>query len=216
VSPHRIYPDQCGIALSLNVIGERWALLVVRELLFGPKRFNDLLAGLAGASPNVISQRVRELSAASVIQRRELGPPANVHVYELSEWGRELEPVLFHLGGWGSRIPAPPGAQISLDSLMLSVAAVARSAPTVTKNGTYQLSVGADRFIIETGPDGTGVRRGSIDQPDATMTTDLRTLVGICLEGRDLAQARRSRALTFVGHASAVRRLTKLMLAPFR
>ena len=95
---NRSYGDQCGVARSLDVIGERWALLIVRELLLGPKRFNDLMAGLPGASPNVISQRLRELAGRNVIRQRDLGPPARVRVYELTDWGRELEPVVLHLG----------------------------------------------------------------------------------------------------------------------
>src|SRR3984885_7559744 len=89
-SMSRSYGDQCGGARSLDVIGERWALLIVRELLRGPKRFNDLLAGLPGASPNVISQRLRELTSSGVVSQRDLGPPARVGVYELTDWGREL------------------------------------------------------------------------------------------------------------------------------
>ena len=111
---NRSYGGQCGVARSLDVIGERWALLIVRELLVGPKRFNDLLAGLPGASPNVISQRLRELTGHGVICQRELPPPARVHVYELTDWGRELEPVILHLGRWGDRAPLPEGAQDSL------------------------------------------------------------------------------------------------------
>ena len=112
---NRSYGEQCGVARSLDVIGERWALLVVRELLLGPKRFNDLLAGLPGASPNVISQRLRELVEDGVIAQRELPPPARVRVYELTDWGRELEPVMVHLGRWGGRAPLPEGAHAGLD-----------------------------------------------------------------------------------------------------
>lgn len=216
MTPRRNYPDLCGIARSLNVIGARWALLVVRELVFGPKRFNDLLTGLPGASPNVISQRLRELSADGVIRRRDLGPPANVQIYELSEWGRELEPVLFHLGGWGSRAPAPAGARMSVDSLMLSVAAVAGSSSAAATDGNYQLTLGADPFVIEAATGAVRIRRGTTEEPDATMTTDHDTLRAICIEGLDLAQARRSSALTLTGHAAATRHLTKLVLAPFR
>src|SRR5436305_8974178 len=97
----RTYGDRCGIARALDRVGERWALLVVRELLLGPKRFGDLRAGLPGASPNVLSQRLRELEDAGVVRRRRLPPPAGVRVYELTEWGRELEPVVLHLGRWG-------------------------------------------------------------------------------------------------------------------
>src|SRR4051794_38239488 len=102
---HRTYNDACGVARSLDVVGERWALLIVRELLLGPKRFNDLLAGLQGASPSVVTQRLRELAAGGVVARRELGPPARVHVYELTACGRKLEPVLLELGRWGHNCP---------------------------------------------------------------------------------------------------------------
>ena len=117
----RSYGGQCGVARSLDVIGERWALLIVRELLLGPKRFNDLLAGLPGASPNVISQRLRELVGHGVIRQRDLPPPARVRVYELTDWGGELEPVILHLGRWGDRAPLPEGAQDSLDSVLLAL-----------------------------------------------------------------------------------------------
>src|SRR5919106_2428034 len=101
----RTYGDPCGVARSLDLVGERWALLIVRELLLGPKRFNDLLTGLPGASPNVISQRLRDLVAQGVVERRDLGPPARVHLYDLTERGRELEPVLLLLGRWGGHAP---------------------------------------------------------------------------------------------------------------
>ena len=84
---------------ALDLIGERWALLVVRELLLGPKRFSGLRAGLPNISPNVLAQRLRELEQAGVVRRRKLPPPAASKVYELTEWGTELEPVIFRLGG---------------------------------------------------------------------------------------------------------------------
>src|ERR1035441_5947714 len=90
MSTHRTYRDACRFAHALDLIGERWALLVVRELLLGPKRFTDLRAGLPHASPNVLSQRLRELERAGVVLRRKLGPPAGSRVYELTEWGHEL------------------------------------------------------------------------------------------------------------------------------
>src|SRR4051812_18209103 len=94
----RTYDDPCGIARALDVVGERWALLVVRELLLGPKRFADLVRGLDGVSQNVLSQRLRDLEGDGVIARRRLGPPVSASVYELTPWGRELGPVLGSLG----------------------------------------------------------------------------------------------------------------------
>ena len=89
-------------------MGERWGLLVVRDLLPGPKQFSDLLAGLPGISPNVLSKRLRELVEFEVVGYRDLGAPDRVRIYELTEWGRELEPVLRHLEQWGRRAPLPP------------------------------------------------------------------------------------------------------------
>src|ERR671932_1050136 len=103
----RSYQDGCAVAHALDFVGERWALLVVRELLLGPKRFTDLRTGLPGVSPNVLAQRLRELEQAGVVRRRRLPPPAASQVYELTEWGVDLEPVLTALGRWGSRSPAP-------------------------------------------------------------------------------------------------------------
>src|SRR5262245_48168316 len=88
----RSYDDSCLTAHALDLVGERWALLVVRELLLGPKRFTDLRHGLPGISPNVLSQRLDELEHAALVHRRRLDPPASVWVYELTGWGRELEP----------------------------------------------------------------------------------------------------------------------------
>ena len=119
----RTYGDPCGIARALDVIGERWALLVVRELLLGPKRFTDLRAGMPNLSPDVLSQRLRELEQAGVVRRGSLPPPAGSRIYELTDWGRELEPIVLGLGLWASRrAPFPPGdAPIGADSMMLAL-----------------------------------------------------------------------------------------------
>jgi DNA-binding HxlR family transcriptional regulator len=207
---NRTYGDQCGVARSLDVIGERWALLIVRELLLGPKRFNDLLAGLAGASPNVISQRLRELTASDVIRQRDLGPPARVRVYELTDWGRELEPVVLHLGQWGTRAPLPEGAGWGLDSLMLALQATAD--PAVV-NGRYELRVGSDVFTVD-GTSGTvRVRRGTADRPGAALTTDADTLHAVVLGKRPIAEAAESGDLRLDGGPPAISGLTGLLQA---
>src|SRR3954463_5634306 len=109
----RTYGDRCGVARALDVVGERWALLVVRELLLGPKRFTDLRAGLPHVSADVLTQRLKELEQAGVWRRGTLPPPAGSRIYELTERGRELEPIVISLGRWGSVAPFPPGdAQI--------------------------------------------------------------------------------------------------------
>src|SRR6185437_13510559 len=102
----RSYDDPCGLARALDLVGERWALLVVRELLLGPKRFADLRRGLPGLSQNVLAQRLRELEEGGVVTRRRLEPPASTWAYDLTERGRALEPALVALSTWGSRTPA--------------------------------------------------------------------------------------------------------------
>jgi DNA-binding HxlR family transcriptional regulator len=104
----RSYGDACPIARALDVVGERWALMVVRELLLGPQRFSDLRRALPQASSNLVTDRLRELELRGVIHRRRVPSPANAWVYELTEWGRELEPILLSLGDWGAAVPLPP------------------------------------------------------------------------------------------------------------
>ena len=121
MSTSRTYGDACGIARALDILGERWALMTVRELLLGPKRFTDLRAGLPHASPNILSMRLRDLEEHGLVRKRKLPPPAASQVYELTERGHEIAPVLDALGVWGSRLPLPgPDATMSFDAHILS------------------------------------------------------------------------------------------------
>ena len=118
----RSYGEACGIPRALDRIGERWALMVVRELLLGPKRFTDLREGLPHMSADVLAQRLRELEENGIVERRILPPPAASKVYALTEWGRELEGVLIALGRWGARAPlAAECSEMSLDSHIVSL-----------------------------------------------------------------------------------------------
>src|SRR5579864_4778053 len=138
----RTYGDSCGIARALDLVGERWALLIVRELLLGPKRFTDLRAGLPGASPNVLSQRLQELEQAGIVRRRKLGPPAGVWVYELTDWGLDLQPVVLALGRWGSRSPLIPAADLSVDALILALQTMFDSRAADGLRARYELRLG--------------------------------------------------------------------------
>jgi DNA-binding HxlR family transcriptional regulator len=207
---NRSYGDQCGVARGLDVIGERWALLIVRELLLGPKRFNDLMSGLTGASPNVISQRLRELTGTGVVRHRDLGPPARLRVYELTDWGRELEPVVLHLGQWGTRAPLPEDAGWGLDSLLLALQATAD--PAVV-NGRYELRIGAEVFTVDSASGSVRVRRGTADGPGGTLTTDADTLHDVTLGKRTVADTINSGDLRLDGDPRAILGLTGLLEA---
>src|SRR5918994_3548566 len=121
-SGRRSYDDACGAAHALDLVGERWALLVMRELLLGPKRFTDIRESLPGISANVLTQRLEGLEAAGVLVRRKLPPPAAAQVYELTEWGYESEPIFQALGRWAARSPVhDPTLPFSTASFLLSL-----------------------------------------------------------------------------------------------
>src|SRR5918992_372648 len=150
----RTYCDGCAAAHALDLVGERWALLVVRELLLGPKRFTDLRAGLPNVSPNVLAQRLRELERAGVVRRRKLPPPAASRVYELTDWGLELEPVVVCLGRWGARSPSRPrDAELGVDSLVLSLRTMFDPRAAGDLEASYELRLGEDVFRAEVADD---------------------------------------------------------------
>jgi DNA-binding HxlR family transcriptional regulator/putative sterol carrier protein len=212
----RTYGDGCAIARALDVVGERWALLVVRELLLGPKRYTDLRRGLPNASPNVLSQRLAELEGAGVLRRRKLPPPAGARVYELTDWGRELEDIVMSLGRWGARSPTPPGdAPIrSADSVILALRARFDPGAANGLRAGYELRLGEDRFRVEVADDDIEVARGDADRADATIDTDPDTLNSVLWGGRSLADARRSGSLTIEGDKAAVERFLRLFPMP--
>src|SRR5437016_5273182 len=118
----RRYDDACGLAHALELLGERWAMLVLRELAYGPRRFSELKADLQGISANVLTQRLSELEARGLVRRVKLPPPASVQVYQATEWGLEAVPVIASLGKWAARSPHHnPNQPMSHVSLMMSL-----------------------------------------------------------------------------------------------
>src|SRR5690349_11609571 len=118
----REFDDACGIAHALELIGERWALLVLRELMFGARRFSELKADLPGITPSVLSQRLAELEERGIVKKSRLPPPASVQVYEATPWGREAEIALRTLGSWAVRSPRhDPTKPVNAVSVMLSL-----------------------------------------------------------------------------------------------
>ena len=154
----RSYRDLCGIARALDVVGERWALLVVRELLFGPKRFADLHRGLPGMSQNVLTHRLRELEDSGLLARRRALPPAAGLVYELTHRGRDLEPVLLALGRWGSPLPPGPDSagELSPDALVTALRTTFDPVAAAGLDGTVRLDLPTDAFLVT-------VRDGRLD-----------------------------------------------------
>jgi DNA-binding HxlR family transcriptional regulator len=170
--PGRRYHDACGAAHGLDLIGERWALLVVRELMLGPRRFGDLKKDLHGISANVLTQRLEGLEGSGVVRRRKLPPPASVQVYELTEWGREIEPVFIVLGRWAARSPQhDPTLPISAVSIMLSF----KTMFDPVRAGEAAMVVGfvfdETAFRVEIADGKLEALRGQIEDADVTLTT---------------------------------------------
>jgi DNA-binding HxlR family transcriptional regulator len=204
MSGRRGYDDPCGVARALGAVGERWALLVVRELLLGPKRFTDLSRGLPGMSQNVLSQRLRELEQAGIVRRRRLGPPAGTGVYELSGFGSQLEPVLLAMARWGSRIPAASTAGLSVDALILALKTTFDPDVAGGLCARYQLRIGDDRFQALIADGRFQVARGETADADAALDADAATLRGLVFGGRPLADAVRDGDLRVEGDLHVV------------
>ena len=212
----RTYGDGCAIARALDLVGERWALLVVRELLLGPKRYSDLRRGLPNASPNVLSERLRELESAGIVRRRTLPPPAGSRVYELTDWGLELEGIVMSLGRWAARSPSVTSdAPIaSADSVILALRARFEPGAADGLGATYELRLGEDHFRIEVAHDKIEVARGDAHQADATIDTDPDTLNTVLWGGRPLTDAQRSGRMAIEGDKAAVQRFVRLFPLP--
>jgi DNA-binding HxlR family transcriptional regulator len=215
MATRRTYGDGCAIAHGLDLVGERWALLVVRELLLGPKRFTDLKKGLPNASPNVISERLRELEQSGVIRRDKLPPPAGSRVYELTPWGRELEDLVVSLGRWAARSPAGlPAGPVSADSMVLALRTRFDAGAANGLRASYELRLGEDRFRLDVSGGKTETARGSAAAPDVTIATDAGTLGAVLWDDRPLAGAERAGDLRIDGDRAAAERFVRLFPMP--
>ncbi|MBD2897874.1 hypothetical protein amrb99_68410 [Actinomadura sp. RB99] len=211
----RTYGEACATAHALDLIGERWALLVVRELLFGPKRFTDLRAGLPKAGPNRLSRRLRELEELGLVRRRKLPPPGASWVYELTDWGRELEPVLVELGRWGRRSPFRDlSAHISSDAVMLALRDDFGPAVGDHFDATYAIRFGEDHYVVRVTAGSLDIERGDADRPDAAIDTDARTFASLMIGSLGLKEALSSGLVTLSGAPEAFERLLAAFSRP--
>ena len=166
----RRYHDACGAAHGLDLIGERWALLVIRELMMGPRRFSDLRKDLCGLSANVLTQRLEGLEASGIVQRRKLPPPASVQVYELTDWGYEIKPVFMVLGRWAARSPQhDPTLPISAVSVMQSFETMfdpARAGDAAMRLG---FAMDEDRMVVTVAGGQLTTRRGEAEEAEVVV-----------------------------------------------
>jgi DNA-binding HxlR family transcriptional regulator len=210
--PARRYDDPCGIARALDVVGDRWALLVVRELILGPKRFSQLRDGLHGVSPNVLSQRLRDLEDGGIVRREALDRPASVAVYELTARGLALEPVLLELGRWGSREPLPAAGQLSTSAVLIALKTV--FVPAAAGDGVFALRIDGDWFGVTIADGSIDIAHGRSARPAVTLETDAATLRSLAFGRESIAAAELDGRLTVEGNRRLAERFTRMFPVP--
>ena len=211
----RSYGDPCGIARALDVVGERWALLVVRELVLGPKRFTDLRAHLPGIATDVLSQRLRQLERAGVLRPIALPAPASGRAYELTPRGRDLEPVLHALGRWGSQEGFEGVTHdMSVDAFAVALSTVFDAGRADRLDVTLALVVDGDPLVAEVHDDTLTIRRGRAEQPAARIESSVEALREVLWRGRSLTDAEAEGSVSVGGLRSVVRRFVKLFPPP--
>jgi DNA-binding HxlR family transcriptional regulator len=194
----RSYREYCAIARSLDLLGQRWTLLIVRDLFLGPQRYSDLLAGLPGIATDILTARLRTLEAEGLVRRRELPPPAHTTVYELTEAGRRLGPVIRALGEVGLDLLGTPAPDepVNAGPVVMSLMLRFQGDPDLAE--TYGLEIDGQEFgvVVERGT--VRSERGVPSDPAVTVRTDARTLV-LLLRGESVPAG----ALELDGDAAA-------------
>ena len=210
--PDHRYRQYCGAARALDVVGDRWTLLIVRELMLGPRRFTDLIDGLPGISRNLLTDRLRSLERDGVLARQELPPPAARQVYELTEDSRDLAAAMIPLVAWGARRLGARRATESFrahwGALAMATFADRESAKSVSE--TYQYLIGQSAFHFTVDDGSIALNEGQAPNPAATLTTDEQTWADIASGKTTPSSAITTGALTLTGDPEAAKRLKKI------
>jgi DNA-binding HxlR family transcriptional regulator len=194
----RKFDQYCPVAHALSLVGERWSLLIVRELLHGPKRYTDLAHGLPGIGTNILAGRLKELEGCGVIQKRTLPPPAASTVYELTEYGVGLKEALYALARWGARTIGPPGPDDELYPEWGMNALPALFNPEAARGLTerYAFVVDGDAFTAQVVDGALEASLGAADDADVVVETDMETFFGLAsgeLAPREAVKSGRAR-----------------------
>lgn len=217
----RWYDDACGAAMAMELIGERWSIFVVRELMFGARRFSQLRADLPGISANVLTQRLEALEAVGVVIRRMLPPPASVQVYELTEWGYAAEPILLDMCRWALSSPAhTPLAHLSPVAMMLSLKALFDPSALAGRTLRVGFHIGEDGFVAQPMRDTAGLRldiqRAAVPNNgvDCCFIAPTLALRWLFYGGRPIAEMVTEGALRLEGDAEAAQHFARAFRFP--
>jgi DNA-binding HxlR family transcriptional regulator len=179
------YDDACGTAFALELVGERWSLLIVRELIFGGRRFSDLRAGLPGISAKVLTERLEGLERAKIVRRRQLPPPAASQIYELTPWGYKAEDAIKELGRWAATSPDhDPTLPLSPASLMLSFRTMFDGSRAGDLAVSGAVRVGSEHFFVEVADRRLRAERGEIDAPDFAFEAPVASTIAAAVYGK--------------------------------
>lgn len=210
----RWYEDACGTALALEFVGERWSLLIMRELMLGPRRFSELRATLGGISANILTQRLESLESIGILHRRKLPPPASVQVYELTPWGYESEPIFQEMGRWATRSPLHnPLLPLSPVSAMLSLR-------TMLKPGRGDLAMTlafrfpGDTFVGRLDQEELKIERGETGAADVTFACDPTSFVRMIYGKWPIEEAEAEGVACVSGDRALARRFIDLFALP--
>jgi DNA-binding HxlR family transcriptional regulator len=207
------YPQFCALARAAELIGERWTLLIIRELLLGPKRFGDLLDHLDGMSPTLLTARLNALLDSNVVRRITLPRPVNAQLYELTDIGREIQPAIRELIRWGGRFlfPPVPGDTFEPDWVLLGLDAIAKRTPVPKFNiglvVTHEKKSAA--FTVAGGQSGTTIQKGGADCK-ATLEASFDAVLQIVGMSISLEAAVAAKRAKVTGSAALVRKLPQL------
>jgi DNA-binding HxlR family transcriptional regulator len=211
----RRYEDACGAAHALDLVGERWALLVIRELMLGPKRFGDLRRDLPGISANVLTQRLEGLEEAGMLARRRLPPPVSAQVYELTSWGYEAEPILQVMGRWAARSPShDPGLPLSAVSLLLSFRTMIDPARAEGLEMRVGLRIGGESFAVHVAGGAVEAERGEAEKADFVLTGPAPAIAGAVYGGVPLETLEAQGALKLEGSRALAEKFATLFPLP--
>jgi DNA-binding HxlR family transcriptional regulator len=211
----RRYEDACGAAHALDLVGERWALLVIRELMFGPKRFSDLRADLPGISANVLTQRLEGLEASGIVLRRRLPPPSSAQVYELTPWGYESLPIFQTLGRWAARSPHhDPTLPISPNSLLLSFGTMLDRERAKGLAMQVGFRFGRETFLATLAEGRIDVTRGETGEAQVIFSGSAPALAAAVYGGQSLDGLAAAGQLTVEGDRAAAERFLGLFVLP--
>ena len=187
----RRYDDACGIAHALELIGERWAPLVLRELMYGPRRFSEIRTDLPGISANVLTQRLAELEQRRLVRKTRLPPPASVQVYEATEWGLEAAPVIAALGKWAARSPShDPTLPMSHVAVMMSLQTLFSPERAGGLSARVGSRLGDVSYVADVLPDRLAIDRRPVDDCDVTFTGTPTEIAAVIHGGAPLEMVR--------------------------